>query len=419
LTASIRNGAETTMTATHSTRADDHLLAMLASEAFIRDPGPAYRVFLDRPGWRTPTGYHVFARYDDVLTILRDPRTFGQETRAQPSFHQMDPPEHTRLRRLVSRAFTPRAIDRQRQHITELVDSLLDEVVEDGEMDVAEAFASRLPAMVMSVLLGIPVADGRRWRTYIQVMAAQRGLAHYLDREPGDRELRDKRRQVVSREQADFLLTLVQQRKERKGDDVVSALLDARDEDESLTDDEVLFSLLLLIGAGMHTTAGQIGNLLEALLTHPDQLDLLRDCPNLIENTVDEGFRFVGALQAEHRVVRVDGEVAGVQLSAGERVLIVNGAANRDPRVFTDPDAFDVRRANAGDHLTFGWGVHRCLGAPLARMEVEISLQRLVDRLPDLALSGPARMQPYDRLRGLEHLPVRWRVGQAATAGGR
>jgi cytochrome P450 len=113
-----------------------------------------------------------------VLAILRDPATFGQETRAQPSVHQIDPPQHTRLRRLVSRAFTPRAIDRQRQHIADLVDSLLDEVIAAGEMDVVEAFASRLPAIVMSVLLGVPVADGRRWRTRIQAMAAQRGLAH-------------------------------------------------------------------------------------------------------------------------------------------------------------------------------------------------------------------------------------------------
>jgi cytochrome P450 len=399
------------MAATHSTQADDRLLEMLASESFIRDPGPVYREFLQRPGWPTPTGYRVFARYDDVLAILRDPGTFGQETRAQPSFHQMDPPEHTRLRRLVSRAFTPRAIDRQREHIDELVDLLLDEVIEAGEMDVVEAFASRLPAMVMSVLLGVPVADGRRWRTYIEVMAAQRGLAHYLDREPGDREARDERRRIVSREQADFLSTLVQERKANKGDDVVSALLDARDEDESLTDDEVLFSLLLLIGAGMHTTAGQIGNVLDALLTNPDQLKLVREDPSLIENAVEEGFRLVGALQAEHRVVRVDGQVAGVPLTAGERVLIVNGAANRDPQVFTDPDTFDVRRANAREHLTFGWGVHRCLGAPLAKLEIEISLGRILERLPGLALAGPAELQPYDRLRGLEHLPVRWQTG--------
>jgi cytochrome P450 len=389
---------------------DARLCAMLATDEFIRDPFPVYREFLDRPGWRTPTGYRVFARFGDVMAILRDPATFGQETRAQPSFHQMNPPEHTRLRRLVSRAFTPRAVERQRDHISQIVGSLLDEVCDAGEMEVIDDFASRLPAMVMSVLLGVPVDDGRRWRTYIEVMVAQRGLAHYLDREPGDREARDDRRRIVSREQADFLHTLVQERKAHRGHDVVSALLDAREEDESLTDDEVLFSLLLLIGAGMHTTAGQFGNLLEALLAHSDQLELVSAHPDLLDNAIEEGFRFNGALQAEHREVRRDGIVGSVPLRAGERVLIVNGAANRDPRVFPDPDRFNVRRVNARDHLTFGWGIHRCLGAPLAKLEIEVAIRLMLQRLPGIRLAGPPEQQPYDRLRGLQRLPVRWDV---------
>jgi cytochrome P450 len=389
---------------------DARLCALLGSADFICDPFPVYREFLERPGWRTPTGYRVFSRFEDVLTILRDPATFGQETRAQPSFHQMNPPEHTRLRRLVSRAFTPRAIERQREHITVIVNSLLDEVADAGEMEVVDDFASRLPAMVMSVLLGIPVDDGRRWRSYIEVMVAQRGLAHYLHREPGDRAARDERRRIVSRAQADFLHTLVQERKAHRGDDVVSSLLDARDEDESLTDDEVLFSLLLLIGAGMHTTAGQFGNMLEALLGHRDQLDLIREDPDLIDNAIEEAFRYNGALQAEHRVVRQDGAVSDVPVRAGEQVLIVNAAANRDPLVFTDPDRFDVRRANARDHLTFGWGIHRCLGAPLAKVELEVGLRVMLERLPGIRLVGTPEQQPYDRLRGLQRLPIRWDV---------
>jgi cytochrome P450 len=389
---------------------DARLCAMVGSDEFIRDPFPVYREFLDRPGWRTPTGYRVFARFDDVLAILRDPATFGQETRAQPSFHQMDPPEHTRLRRLVSRAFTPRAVERRRDHITQIVGSLLDEVCDAGEMEVIGDFASRLPAMVMSVLLGVPIDDGRRWRNYIEVMVAQRGLAHYLDREPGDREARDERRRIVSRQQADFLRTLVQQRKAHRGDDVVSALLDAREEDESLTDDEILFSLLLLIGAGMHTTGGQFGNLLEALLVHPDQLDLVCANPDLLDNAIEEAFRYNGALQAEHRVVLRDGVVGDVPVHTGERVLIVNGAANRDPRAFADPDRFDVRRANARDHLTFGWGIHRCLGASLAKIEIEVAMRLMLQRLPGIRLAGPPEQQPYDRLRGLQRLPVRWDV---------
>jgi cytochrome P450 len=387
---------------------DARLCAMLAADEFIRDPFPVYREFLDRPGWRTPTGYRVFARFGDVMAILRDPATFGQETRAQPSFHQMNPPEHTRLRRLVSRAFTPRAVERQRDHISQIVGSLLDEVCDAGEMEVIDDFASRLPAMVMSVLLGVPVDDGRRWRTYIEVMVAQRGLAHYLDREPGDREARDDRRRIVSREQADFLHTLVQERKAHRGDDVVSALLDAREEDESLTDDEVLFSLLLLIGAGMHTTAGQFGNLLEALLAQRDQLELVRAHPDLLDNAIDEGFRFNGALQAEHRVVRRDGVVGSVPVRAGERVLIVNGAANRDPRAFESPDVFDIDRPNAKDHLAFGRGIHRCLGAELAREELNIAVARLVGALPGLHETQKPVRHRYNRWPGLATMPVAW-----------
>ena len=215
---------------------------------------------------------------------------------------------------------------------------------------------------------------------------------------------------VVSRQQADFLRTLVQQRKAHRGDDVVSALLDAREEDESLTDDEILFSLLLLIGAGMHTTGGQFGNLLEALLVHPDQLDLVCGHPDMLDNAIEEAFRYNGALQAEHRVVLRDGVVGDEPVHAGERVLIVNGAANRDPRAFADPDRFDVRRANARDHLTFGWGIHRCLGASLAKIEIEVAMRLMLQRLPGIRLAGPPEQQPYDRLRGLQRLPVRWDI---------
>jgi cytochrome P450 len=206
------------------------------------------------------------------------------------------------------------------------------------------------------------------------------------------------------------LQKLIQERKAHHGDDVVSSLLEARDEDQTLTDDEILFSLLLLIGAGMHTTAGQFGNLLEALLHHPEQFDLVHANPGLLDNAIDEAFRYNGALQAEHRVVRQDGVVSGVRVRAGDRVLIVNAAANRDPAVFADPDRFDVRRSNAREHLTFGWGIHRCLGAPLAKIELEIALRLMLERLPGIRLAGSPEQQPYDRLRGLQLLPIQWDV---------
>jgi cytochrome P450 len=392
---------------------DEALIALLGSSEFIDDPYPAYHEFLRRPGWPSPSGYRVFSRYADVMGILRDHEAFGQETRPQPSFHVMDPPEHTRLRRLVSRAFTPRAIERQRQAVTAMVSGLIDEVEPAGEMDLVNDFAARLPALVMAHLLGVPLDDGRRWQSYLDAMVQQRGLAHYLAGESGDRAVRDEIRRASSREQADFLAELIRERKGGGGDDIVTTLLNARDNDEAMTEDEVLFTLLLLLGAGMHTTAGQIGNVVRALLEHPEQFQLVRDEPALLDNAIEEAFRFDGALQAEHRFVRQERMVGEEVVSPGETLLIVNAAANRDPAVFEDPDRFDVRRPNAREHLTFGWGIHRCLGAPLAKLEIQLAVEQLITRLPGLRLVEQPRLQPFDRLRGLERLAVAWnRTGE-------
>jgi cytochrome P450 len=393
---------------------DSALIAMLGSGSFIEDPYPVYQELLRRPGWRTPSGYLVFSRYADVMSILRDPAVFGQETRPKPSFHVMDPPDHTRLRRLVSRAFTPRAVEKQRAAVAEMVNDLLHEVVGAGTMELMGDFASRLPAMVMAHLLNIPLDDGRRWQAYLDAMMQQRGLAHYLESEPGDRAARDEIRTKMTRQQADFLAGLIRDRQGGSGGDIVSTLLNAREGDESLTNEEVLITLLLLLGAGMHTTAGQIGNVVRALLEHPDQLRQLAADPGLLDNAVEEAFRFDGALQAEHRLVRKSGTVGGIPVSPGERVLIVNAAANRDPAVFENPDEFDIRRANARDHLTFGWGIHRCLGAPLAKLEIHTAIEQLLLSLPDLRIADAPRLQPYDRLRGLERLALAW-TPQAAV----
>jgi cytochrome P450 len=387
---------------------DAALVAMLGSQSFIEDPYPVYQELLRRPGWRTPSGYRVFSQYADVMSILRDPLTFGQETRPKPSFHVMDPPDHTRLRRLVSRAFTPRAVEKQRAAVADMVDALLGEVASTGTMELMGDFASRLPAMVMAHLLNIPLDDGRRWQAYLGAMMQQRGLAHYLQSEPGDRAARDAIRTDMTRQQAAFLSGLIHERQGSSGDDLVSTLLNARDGDQSLTSEEVLITLLLLLGAGMHTTAGQTGNVVRALLEHPEQLRQLAGDLSLLDNAIEEAFRFDGALQAEHRLVRKSGMVGEVEVSAGERVLIVNGAANRDPAVFENPDEFDIRRPNAHDHLTFGWGIHRCLGAPLAKLEINTAVEQLLLRLPDLRIVEAPRLQPYDRLRGLESLSLAW-----------
>ena len=387
---------------------DSDLLLVLASQEFIRDPFPAYSQLRMRPGWRSPSGYRVFATHRDLMTILREPDAFGQTTREHPSIHEMDPPEHTRLRRLVSRAFTPRAAAAQESLIGAVVDDLLDAVEGSGEMDLVRDLAIPMPARVMAGLLGVPRSDAARWQAWMEPIKRSRGVVHYFADEPAVQRKKDRLAAEVGREAADYLRHVILQRQQHHSGDLVSDLLTARDSDETLTEDEVLFVLFTIVAAGIHTTASQLSNLMRALLNTQDALEALVADDSVIDNAVEEGLRYDGALQAEHRVVRVDASVGGVELEAGEKVLILNGAANRDPAVFDEPDRFDIHRSNARNHLTFGWGIHRCLGAALAKAELVVAVQKLVARMPRLRCAGEPVQHPYDRWRGLQELRVAW-----------
>jgi cytochrome P450 len=390
------------------TKGDGTLLGLLASEEFIKDPFPTYSQLRLRPGWRSPSGYRVFSTHPDLVTILRDPDRFGQTTREHPSIHEMDPPEHTRLRRLVSRAFTPRAAAAQESLIGAVVDDLLDAVASKGEMDLVRDLAIPMPARIMADLLGVPATDAARWQAWMEPIKESRGVVHYFNDEPSVQRGKDRRAAEVGREAASYLLEVILLRQQHRRGDLVSGLLTARDSDETLTEDEVLFVLFTILAAGIHTTASQLSNLMRALLNSPGGLETLVADEAAIDNAVEEGLRYDAALQAEHRVVRVDVTVGGVELAAGEKVLILNGAANRDPAVFDEPDRFDIHRSNARSHLTFGWGTHRCLGAALAKAELVIAVQRLVARTPDLRSVGEPVQHPYDRWRGLQERRVAW-----------
>jgi cytochrome P450 len=189
---------------------------------------------------------------------------------------------------------------------------------------------------------------------------------------------------------------------------IVKRLLEAREEDETLSEKEVLYTLVLLLGAGLHTTASQLGNFFRALLTTPDAYEAVRADLDLAANAVEESLRFDGSLQAEYRVAREVFEVHGVTLEPNEHIIIVNGAANHDPSVFEDPDIFDIHRPNARKHLTFGFGVHHCLGAELARTQLIEAARQLIDKLPRLGLAGPLEQGGFDRWRGCSSLPIRW-----------
>jgi cytochrome P450 len=381
------------------------LAGLVGSAQFGLDPYPVYREFLKAPGWRTPSGYQVFSSYDDVLRIMRDHTAFGQEGIPYPNFHVLDPPEHTRLRRLVAKAFTQRAAERQQDYITQLVDELIAGVEKDGAMDLMESFALPLPAKVGASLLGVPFEDVWQWNEWLWAIGLFRGRTWYLS--DGSEEEKKAAKDAAAAAAA-YFRHLIAERRSAQGSDIVSALLAAREGNDELSEDEVLYSLVLILGGSLHTTASQIGNIFRALFDDPESLAALRADPSLVDGVVNEGMRYDGSLQAEYRVARSDATVGEVEVRAGTPIIVAVGAANRDPAQFPDPDAFDIRRGNAGQHLTFGTGIHRCLGAQLAQVEMVIAVRSLVQRLPGLRLAGAPEQHQYDRWRGVKTLPVAW-----------
>jgi cytochrome P450 len=385
------------------------LAELVGDPAFVQNPYPAYRAFLDQPGWRTPSGYQVFSRYADVVRIMRDHTAFGQEGIPYPNFHVLDPPDHTRIRRLVAKAFTQRAVDRQQERITAFVNRLIDEVEADGQMDLMEKFALPLPAQVGASMLDVPFEDVWQWNEWLWAIGLFRGKTAYLA-EGSDAD--KKAAKDAAAAAADYFRNLMAERQSVQGTDIVSALLAAREGADQLSEEEILYSLVLILGGSLHTTASQIGNVVRALFEHPDAFGAVKANPDLVNNAVEEGLRFDGALQAEYRVARTDAAVGDVEVKAGQHIIVAVSAANRDPAQFPDPDAFDIGRSNASQHLTFGTGVHRCLGAQLAQAELRIGVRALIERLPGLRPNGPMAQHQYDRWRGLQTFPVAWEVAR-------
>ena len=394
----------------HDARGDsaEDLAAAVARDEFRRDPYPTYDAFLRAPGWQTPSGYRVFSRYDDVMTILRQPSVFGQEGVPYPNFHVLDPPDHTRIRRLVATAFTATAVARQEAEVETIVDEAILHVVERGSMDLISDFALVLPARVAAAMLDVPIEDAGLWHAWLDDIGGFRGKVRYLSVEGTPEE--QQRAQDAASASAEYFDELIDRRESTRGNDIVSALIGVREDGDRLTRDEVLFSLVLLLGAGLHTTASQIGNTMRALLERPESLGRVVADPRLVAGAVEEALRYDGALQVEYRVTREPTVVGDVALEEGTPILIVNAAANRDPDVFDHPHTFDVVRANAAQHLTFGWGIHRCLGAQLARLELHLATRALISALPGLRLDGVPVQHGYDRWRGLSSLPVAWDV---------
>ena len=380
------------------------LASFLTGPDFAADPYPAYAYLRANPGWVAPSGYHVFSRYDDVLQILRQPGVFGQERVPYPNFHTTDQPEHTRQRRLVASAFTARSVGLLRAQIDEIVTRLLDEVEGRPDFDLVQDFAQRVSAAVIASVLDVPESDTVKWYPWMWDLARFRGITRYFPFETiGDPGALDAAKKAND-QSTGYMRVLID--KHRDGG-IVRSLFAARENDETLSEPEILGTLVLLLGAGLHTTSGQLGNTFRLILSRPEVLAELRGDPELIPNAVEEALRFDGALQAEYRVARADVTVSGIDLKAGDHLIVVNGAANHDPVMFDNPEVFDIHRENARRHLTFGFGIHHCLGAELARNELVIATRELLRRFPAIELVDGSEQSKWDRWRSLTTLPVK------------
>ena len=389
--------------------------------AFIADPYPTYRRLLEgEPVREGMLGLYIVPHYADCVAMLRDPRA-SNDQRNSDDFAQMmeqgavdadaqmlerrpflfmDPPDHTRLRGLVNKAFTPAVIEGLRPRVQRIVDDLVARAIERGSMDVIPDLAYPLPVRVISEMLGVPPEDNARFSTW------SRELARSLDPDfvvPQD-EL--ERRNRAIEEFTDYFRELIAVRRREPKDDLISGLIAAEDDGQKLSENELLSTCILLLVAGHETTVNLIGNGVQALMQHPDALRRLREDPSLIRGAVEEMLRFDPPVQLTGRIAMEDIRLPNGTVPKGKQAILLLGAANHDPDQFPDPERFDITRAD-NRHIAFGMGIHFCLGAPLARVEGQIAIGTLMARTREVALDGEAVYRPQFTLRGLQSLPVR------------
>jgi cytochrome P450 len=401
--------------------APDFLTALLTPE-FHTDPYPFYAALRDAaPVQQTPFGVWLLTRHADAVAVTRDPRLSNDESNSDlqaarraagndPLSDQMnqtvllfmDPPDHTRLRGLVSKAFTPKTVQQLRRRVQALVDGFLDDVDArgDGRMDVIADLAYPLPVVIICELMGVPPADHETFQGW------SRELAAGIDPSPLRTPEQEVRIAAAAAEFIEYFAALIEGRRAALGDDLLSGLIAAEEGGDRLTIEELLSTAMFLLVAGHETTVNLIGNGTLALLRHPDERRRLAEDPDLDRAAIEELLRYDSPVQLTQRIPVEDYEVGGVRIPKGQNIVPLLGATNRDPAVFADPDRLDLGRENANRHLAFGGGHHFCLGAALARLEGEIAIGTLVRRYPALELAGePVRRQTFT-LRGLDQLPV-------------
>jgi cytochrome P450 len=389
---------------------------------FCADPYPLYQQIraADPVHWSAFLGFWVLTRYADCVTVLRDAARFSADPRNWSGFEDivqalggrgpllqmqtkwmllLDPPDHTRLRTLVNKAFTPRVVEGLRPRIQEIVDSLLNDVQGASSMDVIADMAYPLPVIVIAEMLGVPTEDRDKFKAW------SRDLARTLDPVVTPEIVAAGNEATVAF--LDYFRTLVAKRRQEPREDLISGLIAAEEQGDRLNEEELLATCVLLFGAGHETTMNLIGNGTAALLRHPDQLSQLRQDPGLIQSAVEEFLRYDGPVQMTARAILEDVEIGGKVIPKGQQAITVLGAANHDPAQFADPDRFDITRKDSRHLLTFSHGIHYCLGAPLARVEAQIAINTLLRRLPTLHLQNEElEWRETVTLRGLKALPV-------------
>lgn len=395
----------------------------------VQDPFPAYRWLRDHEPvhWSASLNAWVVTRYADVLEIFKRPEVFSSDRfrKVDPKFTSRRPevravaevlsdwlvfrdePDHARLRALLQKSFTSRQLEKNRQRVQSTIDDLLDAVAGNGEMDFIRDFAFPLPALVIALLLGAPTQDIEPIKRWSDRLAAYLGGSvderdNFAEASAGVAGLRD------------YFRVLLRDKLRNPTDDLMSLMLRAEHEGDTLSEEEVVSNCVLLLFAGHETTTNLLGNGLLHLLGRPDQLEALTAEPALGESAVEEMLRYDGPVPATTKVSTRDFDWHGARIRRGELVLPFLSSANRDARQFESPDTLDIRRT-PNRHLAFAFGIHFCLGAPLARLEARLALDTLLRRLPGLELrNGELRWKPMIFLRGLESLPLRWDAARVA-----
>jgi cytochrome P450 len=419
---SVGQPIEVTMNEHAQTPTTEPLFNPLAPE-FIRDPYPFYeRLRNTDPMHLTPFGSYVASRHAEASLVLRDKRfgkdyverttrRYGPQIMQEPVIRSMshwmlqqDPPDHTRLRGLVVKAFTARRVEDMRPRIQQIVDATLDGIVDRGRMDLIEDFAFRLPVTIICDMLGIP--EDHREIFYKSSRSGGR-LLDPVPLSPAEIAEANAGNQMAQA----YFQQLFDLRRRSPGDDLTTQLVQAEEDGSKLSNEELTANIILLFGAGHETTVNLIGNGLLALHRNPDQLALLKANPALITNAIEEFLRYDSSVQSTGRVTleEID-DLGGKKIPKGETVLCLLGSANRDPAVYPDrPAQLDITRPNVRP-LSFGGGIHFCLGAQLARIEAEVAISTLLRRLPDLRLDDAENPEwrPTFVLRGLKRLPASW-----------